>query len=434
MSAIVVVNHNGLQSELVPEYVSVSLNGLVSTIKATEITDQHSVIDCLPPYNELFLYLVTVIESDINLSHKQYVLKTTQNSFLIGQVLNCAIKEDLDADQPTLVCSKVLATDLNAFPHTQLSTTQCLELRSALLAHLKSILNDDLVATYILLFLFSRAVSVKDAVLSLNVNLTAIPPAVSRQLSDFIKAVHPLTREIAINIDTLNKTRFLPELNDDFQLGELCLPRNSILLLDEFDMKEGKLDQMGTKNVMALQNLMVHGKVPYTCYDVQVDVPTPCCTLISSHSKSIFSHAADQLVYERSSDASDAVSPTSNLDAFSKYISYVRTIEYNVPSSVSNTIQQDYINTRAGATNDKAVGKTTLLVTEDDLKRALELARCIVVSNGKSELSVEDWKYAIHLEKQRYKRLGLDAWNLDVYEIGNGLGSLSLDMPHAPEQ
>ena len=99
-----------------------------------------------------------------------------------------------------------------------------------------------------------------------------------------------------------------------------------------------------------------------------------------------------------------------------EYIIYARSLlaSYSLPVDLSTSITEDYLSIRK--TQQESSG--TKLVTEDDFKRVLEIARGVCVSQGRTELERGDWLNALCKEKERYKRCGIEWWSFKGFDEG----------------
>jgi len=97
--------------------------------------------------------------------------------------------------------------------------------------------------------------------------------------------------DLKISINTLNQELFVPRFDvetEELNQGILQMIKDSLLLLDEIEMVEGKLGNSGILNVAALKNLIefqiLHYEFPYS----KVEIPQECKIITLTENKSLF--------------------------------------------------------------------------------------------------------------------------------------------------
>ena len=83
-----------------------------------------------------------------------------------------------------------------------------------------------------------------------DLNLTKVPIERALSISRMVQSLVPKLRCIPVSIEALNSQVFVPKQDEkNFRLGEslLQLSEGTHLIVDETNLKEGKLDTTGSK-------------------------------------------------------------------------------------------------------------------------------------------------------------------------------------------
>jgi len=85
-------------------------------------------------------------------------------------------------------------------------------------------------------------------------------------IGQFLSAVCPLLFPFEATLESLSKTKFIPRKNYDTGLledGILALPQDTVFLMDETKLLEGKMNEHAVDNIKALANLIEQQAVIY---------------------------------------------------------------------------------------------------------------------------------------------------------------------------
>ena len=166
----------------------------------------------------------------------------------------------------------------------------------------------------------------------------------------------------------------------------------------------GQLLSDGVRNVTALGNVSTWQKVEYDFNFHPVEILTDISVLILSERKSMISCDAHLPLRF---DAAQTFNPSeliqrlqSNAELLHKmrnYLTAVRLAEFNLGDSMLETVQKDFIDSRAP-------GREKPMSTED-FHLLLVLSRLLALTYGKKELTDSIWQEAKSMETERKSRL-----------------------------
>lgn len=279
---------------------------------------------------------------------------------------------------------------------------------------LKSVKNDQLTTEYLLLFLFSQIfakIGTKNVgsfplnlILDESNDLNRCNNIYSNILSIFRKLCCK-ANDVKLTTDELNNKLFYPRFdgeNEELCPGKLQLSDGTFLLVDEINMNEGKLIDIGVKNVSALKSLidfqLLGYEYPYNKIEISHDIEV---LVVSYKAKSIlYSPFLTLLPMMPSNDNGDNESYVLSENDFKNIFYYINFIRYDssfndkfsISNEISNSIQKNYfeINPKFKA---------------DDFDLVLKLSRFHALSYGRNFMTYEDYEYVVYLENQRKERL-----------------------------
>lgn len=278
-------------------------------------------------------------------------------------------------------------------------------IREMLLNTLSKVYNRNF-AEYILLFLLSQNFARVDNYVIGNFPLNAINFSSDEKAFQFlVNLLHmivPFCIDIPITTEELNKCMLFPRFDshtDELQYGALQTVDKTFVILNEQDMKEGKLNDIGCKNVTALQNLInfqtVDYEYPYSAITIQHDSQV---LILTNKSRSLFNSVylsevicdtcASQEVLEEVAKAFN-----DNLRTIREYFFVLRYDEkfskdFQISQSLSEKMQKDFLESYS-------------TFISDDFSRCLKLARLNAVSHGRNEMVYEDYEFIKNCEDVR---------------------------------
>ncbi|KAI0362760.1 hypothetical protein OH77DRAFT_1585098 [Trametes cingulata] len=275
---------------------------------------------------------------------------------------------------------------------------------------------DRVAAEWVLLSCISRVQSRHPPLLPPSLTISRFPPPPpipstapsatlpTPTLSSVLQMLLPLMYTLPLSLDTLNKSRFVPESKDeDLHAGVLQLPQGTVLLVTEGGVREGQLREHGVMNVRALQDVMDAQTLPYVFPYSQFSFPTDItCIVLSEGRKSTF-FKTDLNVPLRAPTTPGAVAalykpadevklpPAEKLAAFRDLVVGARVGKVQVPVETSEHIQTEFVRERQG---DRSL-------TADDLIRRMTVAKLYALSAHEPSLSIETWQRAKKFDDER---------------------------------
>ena len=277
---------------------------------------------------------------------------------------------------------------------------------------LKIFKNDELASDYLLLFLFSQIfsrVSTKNVgifplniILDSNNDINQCNDVYTNALNT-LKKICLKIKDIKLSIDNLNNSKFYPRFDsetEELYPGELQLSDGTFLLIDEISMNEGKLVEIGIKNLGALKGLidfqLLGYEYPYNKIEISHDVEI----LIFTHKTKSILHSPFltllPTVFTNDNINSDIINENDFKIIF-YYLNYIRydssfKDEFIIKEEISNSIQKNYVDNNH---NFKA----------DDFDLVFKLSKFHALSHGRNYLTYDDYEYVDFLEKKRKQRL-----------------------------
>ncbi|CAG8508395.1 4124_t:CDS:10 [Cetraspora pellucida] len=311
-------------------------------------------------------------------------------------------------------------------------------IRSSLLQYIAAAFkNDYLVAEFVLLQLLSRIYNRRNGLTlgKLVLNISNVPscPLVTngrlssssnsglihsnvftKRVSTVLSSLLPKYHDLPLTLSTFNEFLFYPRDNDKLDSGILQVNQGTWFLIDETVMEEGKLDDIGVRNLQALNEILDNQKLKYAFPFNDFEFETDIGAIILSNARSflpcdciipLIPNVEDTLMF----DVQEEI-----LAEFRIYLSTLRYAEYSIPESVSEHIQNEFVNQRKNASK---TGQP--LVTQTDLLLRMTLARLVTLSFGQFELTPELWNYTQKLDDQRKQRIQIH--NPDILDADEGM-------------
>ncbi|GAA6056399.1 hypothetical protein JCM3770_000683 [Rhodotorula araucariae] len=279
------------------------------------------------------------------------------------------------------------------------------EVRRELVAYLAEQLGGDSdAAEWVLLALIARIHTrhaTGMALGSLSVNL-ALPSSFPTSLTSAISSVVPTSASLDLSIPTLNnsKTRFAPRSRDEnLESGRLQLANGTAVVVDLRGVGEGKLEDIGVRNLRHLATTIAQQKLsyefPYSSFDLETDLNF----IVLSEGKAIV--PTDCVVYVKpvANPAPASTQPDkAKLDQFRAFIAEMKQADFTIPEGMSEVIQADFVERRQASHGGEGI-------SQDDLLFRLTAARLLALSYGETSLSKEAWLRTAELDDRRKERM-----------------------------
>lgn len=274
------------------------------------------------------------------------------------------------------------------------------------------LMGDALAAEYLIYNLISEVYLRKDFMPlgKFSMNISNVPHLENidyvSEIYKFLELMLPKSHYLPLSLENMNTLSFTPKKDYEcnrLTSGILQLSKNTLLVLDETKLAEGKLDMAGVQGVKALANAIKHQKVLYdfNYYPIEYECDIPF--LIFSEGKSMLPadvHVAlkpDDECLKTFSEILDAARHFLNpelLNDIRKYLTEARLMKYEISDQAQDVIQQEFVAMRQSSN-----------ITAEDLHGLLVLTRLVCISEGKSSLDAACWKKACEMERERKSRL-----------------------------
>lgn len=258
------------------------------------------------------------------------------------------------------------------------------EARAEVLQKLEGVLNGDSLAAELVLLSLCSSVAIRSPVLvgPLTINLQGIDTQMAATLSKVLSSIAAHTLAVDMSIDELNKARlYASHDGEDFSAGALQLPFDSLVILNESLLAEGKLDERGVKNIQTLTHLITNQEAIFHYPFNEFKIPMDLCCLVLSSEKSLL----PSTVSVRLSKASHwSLNSSLTSHQLKQYVCKCRLTEVEITETVSLQIQDDFVGSRKAGSS----------MNEDDLGLTLALAKEITRSHVRRKMEWSDYTHA----------------------------------------
>jgi hypothetical protein len=166
-------------------------------------------------------------------------------------------------------------------------------------------------------------------------------------------------------------------------------------------MVEGKLEEIGVKNVQTIKNIIESQKIfyEYPYNNVEILHNIQLITFSNGNNsifKSLFLNSIPIKKFEKNNE-DEIMSEDNLIEKIFIYINYIRTNpkfinNFKISDEISAQIQKNYLEK-----NKK--------FNPDEFDLILNMSRLYAISNGRNELIFSDYEYVYSLEKERRERL-----------------------------
>jgi hypothetical protein len=363
------------------------------------------------------------------------------NDTLVGGVESMLEEEVLASHLPTSLVPRIHAITTSSSSSNYNTTTDVISndvsaARGRIMGILTTILSgDELAAEYVLLQLVARvhmrtggasgggggaavgvpSLNLVDAPAATNSSEASSTTSLSNlgaALNAVLQALTPRSMALPLKVDTLNAKPWWPRRHGGtlrLMTGPLQLAPGTQILLDETVMQSGRLNEVGLRNLSAVQSIIKAQCVGYDFEYFSLDQPTDAPVTVLSTGRSLLKSSVDTVVplrpYPSQQGDDDATSfsslllesdTSSHLNDVRRYLSAVRGLDLKIDGDVSQFIEGDLAGARQ---KDARVG-------EETFHKWLTVARLMAVSWGEGELTGERWRAAMEMEKSRMIRTG----------------------------
>lgn len=256
-----------------------------------------------------------------------------------------------------------------------------------------------------------------------------------QRLCEAIQSIAPNVFMTVLTVDALNERKWFPtmesapnseESSEDAFFMDMCtiskvspfqLASNSIVVVNELELSDGKLNEIGTANLARLQ-LLHDGFLCVECQSGEVRLPLDVKMVVLSGNQSgsllktniivpycsnVTKKYATLPIYPPTPPPSTPINVISDsrvecvrmyVDAFASSTSLPCTL--NIPESVSDLISSWFSSERQLA--HKNGGR---ILSSDDLSLNITLAKLMSLSMGEAAMTESSWKSILALEHER---------------------------------
>ncbi|KAK2579582.1 hypothetical protein KPH14_010877 [Odynerus spinipes] len=273
---------------------------------------------------------------------------------------------------------------------------------------------DQLAADYLICHLLSSVYMRKDylclGTYPLNITNFSVTKykTFPKELYDFLTLFVKKSHFLEVTLENLNDMALVPKKDYEcnrLTSGILQLSANTHLVIDETGLTSGQVSQAGRQNYDAITNLITFQKVPYDFKFYTMEYDTDIPVLILSEAKSFIpcptqvilkvDEESENLYLQVIEAAQQYLKDKNRLTDIRHYLEVLRHTEFEFNESITNVIQEDFVQMRQSNKN----------ITGDNLHSLIVLARLMSLSYGQNTLTTECWKKTVAMEIERINRL-----------------------------
>jgi hypothetical protein len=266
------------------------------------------------------------------------------------------------------------------------------ETREQLLQLLADHLSGDLYSAECLLLALCAGVIARSPVLlgPLALNLRNLEEKQARALIELIGSLSAYTEVVDLSIAGLNKHQLYPSHDgESFKSGTLQLPKDTLVVLDESALSEGKLEERGVKNLQCLAGVMTTQELvfafPFNEFKIAMDLGF----VTLSKGKSLLPSTLS-IPVQQSSKQPSSQTGTRTRREMSVYIARCRLQEVEISEEVSQAIQDDFVHARKqGGTLD-----------QEQFAQALALGKEVARSHRRRQMVFQDYADGLRLAQE----------------------------------
>jgi Mini-chromosome maintenance replisome factor len=189
--------------------------------------------------------------------------------------------------------------------------------------------------------------------------------------------------------------------------GALQIAAGTQLVVDETVLQSGQLNEMGLRNLAALQGIMQQQKLAYDFQFFTMDQPTDAPITVLSTARTMLKGVGEVVVplCPTAPTAANGAAVTAaiaggDVGPSRHFLAAVRAVvgksgAFSIPEAVAAHVEKDL----AGAKQKDPS------LTPESFHLRLNLARLLAVSHGEKELTPERWAQALEMENKRQERL-----------------------------
>jgi hypothetical protein len=222
-----------------------------------------------------------------------------------------------------------------------------------------------------------------------------------RDVTSCLEDLVPRCQSVAISLAKLNEKPLWPR--KDYRVNRLLggqsllLADRTHLILDETRLTAGQLQAAGLLNFNCLKHLMTFQsiEVDFQFYKLPIHCNIPM--LVLSEEKSLLPCDTDIKLQPSEGEQQKENNSLSadDLAELRFYLCSIQALEYSIPASVSDYLQQEFVQQRQ---------KDPQSANAESFHRSLTLSRLVAQSFGEKELSLQHWRRLCGMEQARKQR------------------------------
>ncbi|EJT96772.1 hypothetical protein DACRYDRAFT_119844 [Dacryopinax primogenitus] len=263
---------------------------------------------------------------------------------------------------------------------------------------------DMLAAEYVLLCCIARVQSRTPFLPPPTLLLSHSSPTTTAALRSCLEELFPIVVHVPLSIAYLNDTPFAPsssvrEEDEDLRSGVLQLAPGTVVLVDEHGVGEGKLGDLGVRNIATMQATMTAQTLAYAFPFSSYEFPTDLSfVVLCSGPKSPF-FTTDITLPLRPASSSPTPAPLTP-DQATEYRLWLAGCKsqsagknVHIGKEIAEYIQGEFVRERKEG------------LTADDLSLRMSLAKLEAYLRHETEITKEVWECVVALEKERKSAL-----------------------------
>jgi|TARA_B110000967_G_scaffold160242_1_gene166073 hypothetical protein len=283
-------------------------------------------------------------------------------------------------------------------------------IRGALIDHLAAPLGgDQLAAEYVLFTLLSRVHTRSDGmpIGKFGITLLGVPdgPAhcgvVASLLSRAVAQIAPAVAHLPLSIASLNARPWAPRKDystNRLRSGPLQLAPGTVVVLDETQLTQGTLSDVGVRNVRSLVDTTTSQtlEMDFQFHQTRVATDLQFINVSSSSTSGLVEGMDASVVLRMTQEPCEPETVDQNLlSEMRLFLARARNSEHRISKQAGADIEKAMVCARSSDPNE---------VTQEKFHRWLTMARLNALSVGETDLGVKHWNAALECERVAAER------------------------------
>ena len=233
------------------------------------------------------------------------------------------------------------------------------------------------------------------------------------KLKKYISNIYPIILDYTLSVDNLNNSNIIPTFNNDTETlsdSQFQLPNHSLILIDEYNISNGKLTEKGVKNLNFINNIILNQELIFNFpYQPEIKIQINCPVILLSKTKSILISMNEKIIPVKINKDINNINNNNNKDTKENdfaitnikekqlYFMFSKEILFNqneINEDLSDTLKKDFVETRK-------TSKSLDDFTPEDFKLNLNLSKIFSASLGYNNFNYEHYLYVKDHENKR---------------------------------